>query len=148
MFYFCNLKKLVRPETFGPYYAYFRSYNILLCSSFLPYCLQGTAHVHTYLFDQFYVKQWLKPSSTLGQFCNTRVRIRQTPTAGHHLSYTQTNNKRSDPTHYPSPSSKAGLQNRTEVNSKGKGKAIPLQAWAGPEGSRRLRLPDFKTICT
>jgi len=27
-----------------------------------------------------------------------------------------------------------------------KGKAIPLQAWAGPEGSRRLRLPDFKTM--
>jgi hypothetical protein len=25
---------------------------------------------------------------------------------------------------------------------KGKGKAIPLQAWTGPEGSRRLRLPD------
>jgi len=30
----------------------------------------------------------------------------------------------------------------------GKGKAIPFQAWAGPEGSRRLRLPDFKTIDT
>ena len=29
-----------------------------------------------------------------------------------------------------------------------KGKAIPLQAWSGPEGSRRLRLPDFKTIGT
>jgi len=29
-----------------------------------------------------------------------------------------------------------------------KGKAIPLQAWTGPEGSRRLRLPDFKTIVT
>jgi hypothetical protein len=27
-----------------------------------------------------------------------------------------------------------------------KGKAIPLQAWADPEGSRRLRLPDFKTL--
>jgi hypothetical protein len=26
------------------------------------------------------------------------------------------------------------------------GKAIPLQAWTGPEGSRRLRLPDFKKI--
>jgi len=26
-----------------------------------------------------------------------------------------------------------------------KGKAIPLQAWIGPEGSGRLRLPDFKT---
>jgi len=31
---------------------------------------------------------------------------------------------------------------------KGKGKAIPLQAWTGPEVSRRLRLPDFKTIST
>ena len=29
-----------------------------------------------------------------------------------------------------------------------KGKATPLQAWTGPEGSRRLRLPDFKTIGT
>jgi hypothetical protein len=26
-----------------------------------------------------------------------------------------------------------------------KGKGIPLQAWTGPEGSRRLRLPYFKT---
>jgi len=31
---------------------------------------------------------------------------------------------------------------------KGKGKAIPLQAWTAPEGSRRLKLPDFKTIGT
>ena len=29
-----------------------------------------------------------------------------------------------------------------------KGKAIPLQAWTGPEDSRSLRLPDFKTIGT
>jgi hypothetical protein len=29
-----------------------------------------------------------------------------------------------------------------------KGKAIPLQAWTGPEDSKRLRLPDFKTIGT
>ena len=28
---------------------------------------------------------------------------------------------------------------------KGKGKAIPLQAWTGPEGSRKLRFPDFVT---
>jgi hypothetical protein len=28
----------------------------------------------------------------------------------------------------------------------GKGKEIPLQALTGPEGSRRLRLPDFMTI--
>jgi hypothetical protein len=25
----------------------------------------------------------------------------------------------------------------------GKGKAVPLQAWGGPEGSRKLRFPDF-----
>ena len=29
-----------------------------------------------------------------------------------------------------------------------KGKATPLQAWTGPEGSRRLRLPDFETVGT
>jgi len=29
-----------------------------------------------------------------------------------------------------------------------KGKAIPLQAWTAPEGSRSLRLPDFKIIGT
>jgi hypothetical protein len=29
-----------------------------------------------------------------------------------------------------------------------KGKAIPLQALTGPEGSTRLRLPDFKAIGT
>jgi len=32
------------------------------------------------------------------------------------------------------------------VLCKGKGKAIPLQAWTDSEGSSRLRLPDFKTV--
>ena len=27
-------------------------------------------------------------------------------------------------------------------------KEIPLQVWTGLEGSRRLRLPDFKTVST
>ena len=31
---------------------------------------------------------------------------------------------------------------------KEKGKAIPLQAWTGPESSRMLMLPDFKTVGT
>jgi hypothetical protein len=35
-----------------------------------------------------------------------------------------------------------------DLEGKGKGKAIPLQAWTGPKDSRRLRLPDFKTIGT
>jgi hypothetical protein len=29
-----------------------------------------------------------------------------------------------------------------------KGKAIPLQPWTGPGGSRSLRLPDLETIST
>jgi hypothetical protein len=28
---------------------------------------------------------------------------------------------------------------------KGKGKAVPLQAWSGPESSRKLKFPDFMT---
>jgi hypothetical protein len=31
------------------------------------------------------------------------------------------------------------------VGSKGKGKAVPLQAWVGPEDSRKLRFLDFLT---
>jgi hypothetical protein len=34
------------------------------------------------------------------------------------------------------------------LNVKIKGKATPLQAWTGSEGSRRLRLPDFMTAGT
>jgi hypothetical protein len=26
------------------------------------------------------------------------------------------------------------------------GKAVPLQAWSGPEGSRKLRFPDYMTM--
>ena len=28
----------------------------------------------------------------------------------------------------------------------GKGNAVPLQAWTGPEGSRKLRFPDYMTM--
>ena len=31
------------------------------------------------------------------------------------------------------------------VQTTGKGKAVPLQAWSGPEGSRKLRFTDFVT---
>ena len=27
-----------------------------------------------------------------------------------------------------------------------KGKSVPLQAWSGPEGSRKIRFPDFMTM--
>ena len=53
--------------------------------------------------------------------------------------------------HWNSPSASTmalGLTQPLTEMSKSKGKAIPLQAWTGPEGSRTLRLPDFKTIGT
>ena len=31
------------------------------------------------------------------------------------------------------------------IRTSKKGKAVPLQAWSGPEGSRKLRLPDYMT---
>jgi len=34
---------------------------------------------------------------------------------------------------------------RSVSKGKGKGKAVLLQAWSGPEGSRNLRFPDFMT---
>jgi hypothetical protein len=40
------------------------------------------------------------------------------------------------------------IRNFLESNYEFKAKAFPLQALTGPEGSRRLRLPDFKTIGT
>jgi len=36
-------------------------------------------------------------------------------------------------------------RNTTKVKGK-KGKAAPLQAWSGPEGSGKLRFPDFMTM--
>ena len=30
-------------------------------------------------------------------------------------------------------------------SGKGKGKAVPLEVWSGPEGSKKLRLSDFMT---
>ena len=31
------------------------------------------------------------------------------------------------------------------LNKRLKGRAVALQAWSGPEGSRKLRFPDFMT---
>jgi len=33
----------------------------------------------------------------------------------------------------------------TELNLNSKDKSVPLQAWSDPEGSRKLRSPDFMT---
>jgi len=37
------------------------------------------------------------------------------------------------------------LQESTPESCPSKGKAVPLQAWIGPEGSRKLRFPHFVT---
>jgi len=31
-------------------------------------------------------------------------------------------------------------------NNNNNNKSVPLQAWSGPEGSRKLRFPDFMTM--
>jgi len=37
------------------------------------------------------------------------------------------------------------LQHLSPKVGEGKGKAVPLQAWSGPEGFRKLRFPDYMT---
>ena len=44
--------------------------------------------------------------------------------------------------------SKHDLATSPPLSTYKKKKAIPMQAWTVPEGSRRLGLPDFKTIGT
>jgi hypothetical protein len=34
---------------------------------------------------------------------------------------------------------------KSDSKGKGKGKAVPLKAWIGPEGPRKLRFPDYMT---
>jgi hypothetical protein len=36
-------------------------------------------------------------------------------------------------------------KNNINNNNNNKGKAVLLEAWSGPEGSRKLRFPDFMT---
>jgi len=38
-----------------------------------------------------------------------------------------------------------GINGKTILQCK-KDKAVPLQAWSGPEGSRKLRFPHFMTV--
>ena len=40
---------------------------------------------------------------------------------------------------------KIGEQEGVSFSNKGKGKAVPLQAWSGLEGCRKLRFPDYMT---
>ena len=50
-----------------------------------------------------------------------------------------------EPSNKPSASIQGENLTRNSPEYKGKGKAVPLQAWSGPEGSRKLRFPDFIT---
>ena len=40
------------------------------------------------------------------------------------------------------------VMSKKKEKGKGRGKAIPLETWAGSEDSRTLRLTDFRTIDT
>jgi hypothetical protein len=41
-----------------------------------------------------------------------------------------------------------GVKHCCNIKQRKKDKAIPLQAWTSPEVSRRLKLPNFKTVGT
>jgi hypothetical protein len=45
----------------------------------------------------------------------------------------------------PRPTFLYVITSATFDKGKGKGKAAPLQAWSGPEVSRKLKFPDFMT---
>jgi hypothetical protein len=49
-------------------------------------------------------------------------------------------------THNASMGRKEGVVMFEVYPSQEKGKAVLLQAWSGPEGSRKLRFPDFMTM--
>ena len=49
--------------------------------------------------------------------------------------------------HWYNPSRRTMAKGKTQsLKDMSKGKAVPLQAWSGPEGSRKLRFPDFMTM--
>jgi len=62
--------------------------------------------------------------------------------SGEILSIDKSHNKKPDGL-FPNDESKC--KGKGNGKGKGKGKAVPLQAWSGPEGSRKLRFPDFMT---
>ena len=41
--------------------------------------------------------------------------------------------------------SRPTIAQHTRIYVNVKGKSVPLQAWSGPEGCRKLRFPDFMT---
>ena len=61
--------------------------------------------------------------------------------SGEHIDFRRKNKQ--DEQRNDSASSTARSLYNVTVNVKGK--AVPLQAWSGPEGSRKLRFPDFMT---
>ena len=80
-----------------------------------------------------------------GELCASAVVMLDTPSSEVVKRVLATNSIRHFPLHFHSRASPCAI---TFQLVKVKGKAIPLQAWTGPEGSRRLRLPDFKTVGT
>ena len=65
-----------------------------------------------------------------------------------HISTTRQTNSNNQSTTYTKPTKQnyTNPMSRTHlIRQDGKGKAVPLQAWSGPEGSRKLKFPDYMT---
>ena len=77
----------------------------------------------------------------LGQISSPRTSV--FPWQYHSTSATYQKDKRSKPGNLPK--NQRSLGNLAILGRNVEGKAVSLQAWSGPEGSRKLRFPDFIT---
>ena len=55
------------------------------------------------------------------------------------------NIQREETTHFQFLFTNTLLLKKVKKECKCKGKSVPIQAWSGPEGSRKLRSPHFMT---
>ena len=114
--------------------------------TFLTVILQEWYHEHSQGLLRCH--QYLESVSEATAFrpqAKTLILSNDRPKCNRHISI---NEKRETPTQYVWRY-KFHIGSLSEVYNtdtvKGKGKAVPLQAWSGPEGSRKLRFPDFMT---
>ena len=133
-----------------------------MCANFLPLCMhiQCTSSSVCSIFSNIFDKQvselqgsssiiWKDVSLKQSQVCLCRF---STTTHVKDQAATISNNNISLWTNLTSRVFVEIRQNRENSRvvyslyiGKGKGKAVPLQAWSDPEGSRKLRFPDFMT---
>jgi len=107
-------------------------YSCTYVYAFFYECMHGYTYLFTYLFGLFSIYFLF-----IYLFLFIVIRINCNWVVTRWLFYTYTK--------YEIYLCKHGFICRRIILCKGKGKSVPLQAWSGQEGSRKLRIPDFVT---